>query len=127
MTASLPDQERSTVDHLEEDALVAGYAAAGTLRGIEIAAIVLLGLLVCPPLAILAAVVVIPLLVIGLVLGLLVAVFTTPYLLVHHFRNPEAGHLKLLGQRLRHAARAVFDVAPHRVVAGVRAHHHARR
>ena len=44
---------------------------AGALRGVEIASLVLLGLLVCPPLAILAVIVVVPLAVIALVLGLL--------------------------------------------------------
>jgi hypothetical protein len=114
VSASQP--EVSTVEHLEEDALVAGYAAAGTLRGIEIAAIVLLGLLVCPPLAILAAVVVLPLLAIGLVVALIGAVLAVPYLLVHHFRNPHAGHASVLAHRLRHAARALWDLAPHRIV-----------
>ena len=69
-------------EKLEDDALLAGEVAAGALRGVEVAAIVLLGLLVCPPLAILAVVVVVPLALIALVLGLLVAVVSTPYLLV---------------------------------------------
>jgi hypothetical protein len=118
VSASQP--EVSTVEHLEEDALVAGYAAAGTLRGIEIAAIVLLGLLVCPPLAILAAVVVLPLLAIGLVVALIGAVLAVPYLLVHHFRNPHAGHASVLAHRLRHAGHALWDLAPHRIVSAAK-------
>ena len=58
-------------EKLEQDVLLTGEAAAGALRGVEVAAVVLLGLLVCPPLAILAVVVVVPLLVAALVLGLL--------------------------------------------------------
>jgi hypothetical protein len=111
---------RTPAEKLEDDALLAGGAAVGALRAVEVAAVVLIGLLVCPPLAILAVVVVVPLLVAALVGGLLFAVLSLPYLLVHHFRNPEGRHVSLLGERLRRAARAVFDLAPHRVVADVR-------
>ena len=109
----------SPTEKLEDDALLAGEAAAGALRGVEIAAIVLLGLLVCPPLAILAVLVVVPLAVIALVLGLLVAVLSAPYLLFHHFRGHH-DHLSLLGHRLRHAGHALIDLAPHRIVADAR-------
>jgi fatty acid desaturase len=117
----------SPVEKLEQEALVAGEAAAGALRAVEVAAIVLIGLLVCPPLAILVVVVVVPLLVIGLVVALLAAVVTVPYLLVHHFRNPHGGHAPLLAHRLRGAGRAVFDLAPHRIAADVRNLHHPGR
>ena len=80
---------------------------------------VLLGLLVCPPLAILVVLVVAPLLVLVLVLGLLAAVVSTPYLLVHHFRGHH-DHLSLLRDRLRRAGRALIDLAPHRIVADAR-------
>ncbi len=109
----------TSAERLEEDALIAGSVAAGALRGIEIAALVLLGLLVCPPLAILAVIVVVPLAVIALVLGLLFAIISTPYLLVHHFRGHH-DHVSLLGQRLRRAGRALIDLAPHRIVADAR-------
>jgi hypothetical protein len=116
MTTSTPT--RSTTDRLENDALLAGEAAAGALRGIEIAAVILIGLLICPPLAILATVVVLPLLVIATVAGLLLIVLSLPYLLVHHLRGGDGGHLRLLAHRLRHAGRALTDLAPHRIVAG---------
>ena len=106
----------SPAEKLEGDALLAGEAVAVTFRGIEIAAVVLLGLLVCPPLAIL---VVVPLLVLALVLGLLAAVVSTPYLLVHHVRGHH-DHLSLLAHRLRRAARALVDLLPHRIVADAR-------
>jgi hypothetical protein len=120
MSTHKPIAPNSPTEKLEEDALLAGAAAAGALRGIEVAAVVLLGLLICPPLAILAVVVVVPLLVVALVGGLLFAVLSLPYLLVHHFRDRDGGHVSLLGQRLRHAGRAVLDLAPHRVVAEAR-------
>ena len=116
MTASLPEERTTPVERIEEDALVAGFAAARTLRAVEFAAFVLIGLLVCPPLAILVAVVVLPLLVIGLVVALVGAVLSVPYLLLHRFRNPHGGHGALLRHRLRHAGRALADLAPHRIV-----------
>jgi hypothetical protein len=113
----------SPAGKLEEDAALAGLAAGEALRAVEVAAVVLLGLLVCPPLAILA-VVVVPLLVTALVLGLLAAVLSTPYLLVHHFRGHQGGHPALLMHRLRAAGRTALDFAPHRIVADARKLHH---
>jgi hypothetical protein len=110
----------SPIEKLEEDASLAGLAAAEALSALEVAAVVLIGLLVVPPLAIAAFVVVAPILVAALVLGLLVAVVSTPYLLVHLFRGHHGGHLSLLAHRLRHAARALVDLAPHRIVADAR-------
>ena len=43
-----------------------------------------------------------------------------PYLLVHHLRGGDGGHLRLLAHRLRHAGRALIDLLPHRIVAGAR-------
>ncbi len=105
------------VDEIASDAVV---VAGGAFRVLEFAPVVLIGLLICPPLAILTFVVVAPLAVIAVVLGLLAAVLSTPYLLVHHFRGHDGGHLALLGHRLRHAGRALLDLAPHRIAAGAR-------
>ena len=110
----------SPAEKLEDDALLAGEVVAGTLRAVEVAAVVLLGLLVCPPLAILVVLVVVPLLVIALVLGLLDggrlgAVPARPSL-----PRAPSGHLSLLAHRLRRAARALLDLLPHRVVADTR-------
>jgi hypothetical protein len=116
----------SPVEKLEKDALVTGFAAVGTLRAVEVAAVVLLGLLVCPPLAILVVVVVVPLLAIALVIALLAAVLTVPYLLVQHLRSPHGGHASLVAHRLRVAGRAVLDLAPHRIDDAARKLHSAR-
>jgi hypothetical protein len=105
--------------HLEQDAEVAGVAAAGSLRAIEVAAVVLVGLLVSPPLAILAVLVAIPLLIAAAALALLAVIFGTPYLIVQHLRGHH-GHLTVLKHRLRVAGRAVSDLAPHKI-------HHAAR
>ena len=120
MTISNPIASPSRAERLEADAALAGVAAAESLRAVEVAVIVLLGLLVCPPLAILAFVVIAPLLAIALVLGLIGAVVSVPYLLVHHVRAHDRRHLSLLGHRARHAARALIALAPHRIVADAR-------
>jgi hypothetical protein len=106
-------------EKLEEDAALAGVAAAGALRAVEVAAVVLVGLLVCPPLAILVVLVVVPLLVTALALGLLAAVLFTPYVIVQHLRGHH-GHVRLLAHRLRRAGRALLDLAPHRIHADAR-------
>ena len=108
-------QER--IEHL---ALEADVAVGGGLCAVDVEAIVLVGLLVCPPLAILVVVVAVPLLVTAVVLGLLAAVLATPYVLVRHLRGHPGGHLALLAHRLRHAGRALFDLAPHRIHADAR-------
>ena len=116
----------SPAEKLEKDALVAGFAAAGALRAVDVAAVVLVGLLVCPPLAILVVLVAVPLVVTALVVALVVAVLTVPYLLVQHFRSPHGGHASLLAHRLRVAGRALFDLAPHRIDAAARKLHSGR-
>jgi hypothetical protein len=117
----------SPAEKLEEDASLAGLAAGEALRGVEVAGVVLLGLLVCPPLAILVVLVVVPLLVTALILGLLAAVLSAPYLLVHHFRGHDRRHASLLAHRLRRAGRALVDLLPHRIVADARKLDHAGR
>ena len=112
-----PPHEYEWLSRSEEIEGVAGLAVGGGLRAVEVAAVVLLGLLVCPPLAILAVVVVLPLLVMALVLGLVVAVLSIPYLLVHRFRGHHRGHASLFAHRLRGAGRALLDLAPRRIVA----------
>jgi hypothetical protein len=109
-----------TLPKIEEDASLVGDAAGDAARAVEVAAVVFLGLLVCPPLMILVVVVAVPLLATALVLGLLAAVLWTPYLLVRHFRGHRGGHLALLKHRLRLAGRALLDLAPHRIAADVR-------
>jgi hypothetical protein len=107
-------------EEIEHLALEADVAVGGGLRAVEVAAVVGVGLLVCPPLAILVVLVAVPLLVTAVVLGLLGAVVATPYVLVQHFRGRPGGHLALLAHRLRHAGRALFDLAPHRIHADAR-------
>ena len=102
-------------EEIEHLALEADVAVGGGLRAVEVAVVVLAGLLVCPPLAILVVVVAVSLVVPVVVLGLIGAVLATPYVLVQHFRGHPGGHLALLKHRLRRAGRAFLDLAPHRI------------
>jgi hypothetical protein len=107
-------------EKLEDDVALAGAVASGAARTVEVSAIIIVGLLVCPPLAILAFLLVAPFLVVALLLGLLVGVLSAPYVLYHHLRGHERGHLSLLAHRLRRAARALMELAPHRIIADAR-------
>src|SRR3954467_1999200 len=62
------------------------------LRAAEIGLAVFMGLLVVPPLGILAVVVVVPILAIAIVVGVPVAIVATPYLLVRHVREHHRTH-----------------------------------
>jgi hypothetical protein len=124
--ATQQDDQSSPSERVEHVALEAEIAAGGALRAVEVAAVVLVGLLVCPPLAILVVVVVAPLLAIALVLGLIFAVLSLPYLVVHRFRAPDGGHASLMGHRLRRVGRALHDLLPHRIVADARKGHRGR-
>jgi hypothetical protein len=106
--------------HAEEIEEVAVVAAGGVARAIEVTALVLIGLLVCPPLLILVVVVGVPLILMALVLFIVSA----PYLIYHHLRADHGRHASLLGHRLRHAGRALADLMPHRIVADAREVHH---
>ena len=110
-SAGAPDASEplSPAEKLEEDASLAAVAATGALRAIKVAAVVLIGLLVCPPLAVLVFTVVAPFL-----------AQDENVFLFHHFHARHGGHLSLLAHRLRLAARAVIDLAPHRIVADAR-------
>jgi len=119
-------QPPSPVEKLEEDAVVAGVVASDAARGLQLGAMVAIGLLVCPPLAVLVFLIVVPFLVVALAVGLLLAILSTPYLLFHHFRAKDRDHMSLLARRFRHAVRALRDLAPHRIVADARKLH-ARR
>ena len=114
------NQSASSAAKLEDDALLAGAVASDAFRT---GAVIAIGLLVCPPLAVLVFLVVVPFLVVGLTVGLLIAVLSAPYLLYHHLRARDGGHMTLLGHRLRRAGRALIDLAPHRIVADARKLH----
>lgn len=115
----------TTTDRAEEVAADVGLAGALSLRGVEVGLMVLVGLLVCPPLAILVVVVVVPLVALIVLVSLVAAVLATPYLIVSHVRGHHAAHA-VLRHRLGHALHALLDIAPHRLLAAIRRSHPAR-
>jgi hypothetical protein len=115
----------SATERSEEVASDVGLAGALTLRAIEIGALVLVGLLVCPPLFILVVVVVVPLVALAVLVSLVAAVLATPYLIVRHVRGHRGGH-EVLQHRLGRAFHALLDIAPHRLLAAIRRTHAAR-
>jgi hypothetical protein len=78
-----------TLERVEEELSWAGLAVAETLRAVELAAIGLLVLLVCPPLFILAVVVIVPAIAVAAVVGMI----ALPVLAVRHFHRHRAAHV----------------------------------
>jgi hypothetical protein len=120
-----PNEPYSDTERFEEVATDAGYAGALTLRAVEIGALVLIGLLVCPPLFILVVVVVVPLVALAVLVSLVAAVLAVPYLIVRHLRGHRGGHA-VLQDRLGRAFQALLDIAPHRLVGAIRRNHSAQ-
>ena len=115
----------SPTERVEEVASEIGLVGALTLRAVEVGALVLIGLLVCPPLFILVVVVVVPLVAVTVLVSLVAAVLATPYLIVRHVQGHRVGHT-VLRHRLGHAFHALLDIAPHRLLAAIRRSHLAR-
>jgi hypothetical protein len=109
------DTARSPIEEIEDAASFIGLAAALALRAVEVCAVVLLGLLVCPPLLILTFLVIAPLVVAAVIVSLVAAVLATPYLLVRHLRGHQMRHASVFARRLRHAAHAIVGLLPHHV------------
>ena len=120
-----PNEPYSATERIEEVASEVGLVGALTLRAVEVGALVLVGLLVCPPLFILVVVVVVPLVALTVLVSLIAAVLATPYLIVRHVRGHHAGHAALR-HRLGRAFHALLDIAPHRLLAAIRRSHPAR-
>ena len=80
---------RASHDTIPEEVVeVAELAPGYALRAVEVGLAVFVGLLVCPPLAILAVVVGVPL----LAMAIVVAIVATPYLLVRRVREHHRTH-----------------------------------
>jgi hypothetical protein len=120
-----PNEPYSATERIEEAASEIGLVGALTLRAVEVGALVLIGLLVCPPLFILVVVVVVPLVALTVLVSLIAAVLATPYVIVRHVRGHRADHA-VLRHRLGRAFHALLDIAPHRLLAAIRRSHPAR-
>ena len=116
MTTPPPSTPHRPVEEIEEAASFVGLAGAFALRAVEICAVVLIGLLVCPPLLILTFLVVAPLVAATVVGSLIFAVLATPYLLVRRLRGHHVPHASVFVARLRHAWSAIVDLLPHRIL-----------
>jgi hypothetical protein len=76
--------------------------AGGGLRAAEVGVAVFIGLLVCPPLLILAAALAVPMIAIAAVVGIVGSVFVAPIVLVRHVRaHHRANGSTLFLHRLR--------------------------
>jgi hypothetical protein len=104
MTAASEDTEAG-LERAEEELSWVGLAVAGTLRAAELAAIVLIALLVCPPLAILTVVVVVPLVALAVVTAAVVAVIALPVFVVRHLHRHRAPRAHELVHRLARLGR----------------------
>ena len=120
-----PNETYSAKERIDEVGSEIGLVGALTLRAVEVGALVLIGLLVCPPLFILVVVVVVPLVALTVLVSLIAAVLATPYLIVRHARGHRAGHA-VLRHRLGGAFHALLDIAPHRLLTAIRRSHPAR-
>jgi membrane protein implicated in regulation of membrane protease activity len=114
MTAPAEDT-RTRLERTEEELSWAGLALAATLRTGELVVIGLIALLVCPPLAILTVVVVVPLLALALVIGAIAAVIALPVFVVRHLHRHRSSHPHELVHRLAQLGRKDSALAASRV------------
>lgn len=86
----------STTDHIHPNGVEATEelieVTGGGLRIAEIAVVGFLGLLLCPPLLILAVIVAVPAIAIGLVVAAVAAAIVVPTTLVRHVRRHHLAH-----------------------------------
>jgi hypothetical protein len=75
----------------EEELSWAGLAVAETMRAAELAVIVIGVLLICPPLAILAIVVIVPAVAVAVVVGAVASVIALPVFVIRHLHRHRAG------------------------------------
>ena len=121
-TSEQSHKPHPSIEEIEEVATETGLVIAFALRAAQVFIVVLIGLLVCPPLAILTFLVVVPLAAIAIAVSLLAAVLATPYLLVRHLRGHHVPHASVYVRRLRHAAHAIVGLLPHHVAREARRH-----
>ena len=93
MRSSSPPIQHPANHPSHEEVVEAAELAPGlAARALEVGVVALIALLVCPPLAILAVVVVVPLLAGAIVVGLIAVIVATPWLLVRRVREHHRTH-----------------------------------
>ena len=83
--------ESTRVERAEDELSWAGLAIAETIRAAELVVIAIGALLVCPPLLILAVVVLVPAIAIAVVVGALTAMIALPVYVVRHLHRHRVG------------------------------------
>lgn len=76
-------------------------AAASLVRSAEVAAVVLIAVLVCPPVLILLVVVAVPLVALAALVAIVTGVLAIPYRLARHLRGRRAHHTAIVVHRLQ--------------------------
>jgi hypothetical protein len=93
--------EHTFTEHNEDRVALIELGAPWVVRASEVAAIVLVFLLVCPPLLILLVVVAVPLLALAAVVAIVASVLALPVFLARHLRGRRAHHTRLVASRLK--------------------------
>jgi hypothetical protein len=83
--------DQDLIQRTEEDLSWAGLAVAETIRAAELAVFAIGALLICPPLAILAVVVIVPAVALAVAVGAVAAVVSLPIFAVRHLHRHRAG------------------------------------
>jgi hypothetical protein len=94
------------VEHAEDELSWAGLAVGETIRVVELAVIAIGALLICPPLAILAVVVIVPAIAVALVAGAVAAVIALPVFVVRHLHRHRSADPHVHVRRLAQLGRA---------------------
>jgi len=113
---TVPSEDtRTLVERSEEELSWAGLAVAGTIRAAELAVIAVGALLFCPPLMILAVVVIVPAIALAAVVGAVASVIALPVFVVRHLHRHRAPHAHARVHRLAQWGRKDSALAASRV------------
>ncbi|TML07264.1 MAG: hypothetical protein E6G41_05085 [Actinobacteria bacterium] len=93
--------DQTSSERTEERLAFIELAAAGLVRSAEVAAVVLIVLLVCPPLLILLVVVAVPLAALAVLVAIVFGVVAIPYRIASHLRGRRAHHTHIVVHRLK--------------------------
>jgi hypothetical protein len=103
------------IEKTEDELSWAGLALAETLRAVELVVIAIAVLLFCPPLLILAVVVIVPAIAIAAVVGAVTAAIALPVYVIRHLRRHRAGTAHERVHRLAQLGRTDSALAASRV------------
>jgi hypothetical protein len=84
--------EDTFVEHAEDELSRVGLVAGETIRAAEVSVLALAALLVCPPLLILAVIVIVPAIAMAGIVALIACLIALPLYVVRHVRRHHAEH-----------------------------------